>query len=405
MALYYYKAVSPAGDQLEGEMECATTAEVIRRLQEAGNIPIKATLASAGAGLNIRNLTFRRRSIGVSQITVFTRELATLIGAGLPLDRALQVLSDLAEDDKTARLVADIREKVRGGGALSDALEAQHGTFDKLYVNMVRAGEVGGSLDETLEQLADYLERAKETRDSVTSALIYPTILLIMAGLSVMILMLFVVPQFAAIFEDLEGDLPLATKITIGFGTLLQDYWWLLLAAVGGIIYFMRWQLSDATKRYRWHQRVLSLPLAGELIRVVETARLTRTVGTLVHNGVPLLSALALGKGVLKNDVLAEGVQIAAAEVKEGGGLAQTLAATERFPNFALQMINLGEETGRLDEMLLDVARTYDKKVQTTIERMLALLVPFLILALAGIIAFIVVSILLALISVSDFVL
>ena len=150
---------------------------------------------------------------------------------------------------------------------------------------------------------------------------------------------------------------------------------------------------------------MLSLPLAGELIRVVETARLTRTVGTLVHNGVPLLSALALGKGVLKNDVLAEGVQIAAAEVKEGGSLAQTLAATERFPNFALQMINLGEETGRLDEMLLDVARTYDKKVQTTIERMLALLVPFLILALAGIIAFIVVSILLALISVSDFVL
>ena len=144
MALYYYKAVSPAGDQLEGEMECATTAEVIRRLQEAGNIPIRATLASAGGGLNIRNFTFRRRSIGVSQITVFTRELATLIGAGLPLDRALQVLSDLAEDDKTARLVADIREKVRGGGALSDALEAQHGTFDKLYVNMVRAGEVGG---------------------------------------------------------------------------------------------------------------------------------------------------------------------------------------------------------------------------------------------------------------------
>lgn len=404
MALYYYKAISPAGEKLEGEMECATTEEVIRRLQEAGNIPIKATLASAGAAINLRNLGFRKRGISSAQITVFTRELATLIGAGLPLDRALQVLADLAEDDKVARLVVDIREKVRGGGALSDALEAQHSTFDKLYVNMVRAGEMGGSLDETLEQLADYLERAKETRDSVTSALIYPTILLIMAGVSVMILMLFVVPQFAAIFEDLEGDLPLATQITIGFGTLLQDYWWLLLAAVGGIIYFMRWQLSDAAKRYRWHQRVLSLPLVGELIRVVETARLTRTVGTLVHNGVPLLSALALGKGVLKNDVLAEGVEIAAAEVKDGGGLAQTLAATERFPNFALQMISLGEETGRLDEMLLEVAKTYDKKVQTTIERMLALLVPLLILGLASIIAFIVISILLALVSVSDFV-
>lgn len=403
MALFRYKAVSPSGETLTGEMDAGSSEEVVARLQEAGNVPIQAREASGG-GLSLAGFRAWRQGVSQGDIVMFTQQMATLLGAGLPLDRALSVLAELAENDRMGRLVADIRDRVRGGTTLSEALDAQHGVFSRLYVNMVRAGETGGSLDETLARLGEYLARSQELKESVLSALIYPFILLIMAGLSLIIMLVYVVPQFMPLFEEMGADLPLLTKIVLAFGYGLQTYWWLLLLMVAAAVWFMRRQLSRPASRYWWHDKFLKLKLIGDLLTRVEVARLSRTLGTLLRNGVPMLSALSISRNVVNNAVLSEGVEEAASEVKTGGGLAHTLAGHGRFPHLALQMISVGEETGQLDEMLLKVADVYDREVKVAVDRLLALLVPVTILVLAGIIALIIISILMAILGANQLV-
>lgn len=403
MALFRYKAVSPSGETLQGEMDAGSAEEVIARLQGQGNIPIHARAADEG-GLSLSRLLSLRRRVSQRDLALFTQQMATLLSAGLPLDRALGVLSDLAENERSAKLVGDIRDRVRGGSTLSDAMEAQHGVFSRLYVNMVRAGEVGGSLDETLARLGEYLSRSQELRDSVLSALIYPILLLFMAGASLIIMLVWVVPQFMPLFEELGSDLPMLTRVVLAFGYGLQSYWWLLLVLIAAAAWWMRRQLSRPESRYRWHDRLLALPLIGDLVRRMEVARLTRTLGTLLKNGVPMLSALSISRNVVNNAVLNDIVGKAAGEVKTGGGLAHTLAADGRFPRLALQMISVGEETGQLDAMLLRVADVYDREVRVAVDRLLALMVPVLILVLAVVIAVIILSILMAILSANQLV-
>lgn len=403
MALYRYKAVSPQGDTLQGEMDAGSTEEVVARLQEAGNVPINAEEATPG-GLSLAGLRALRRGVSQNDVVMFTQQMATLLGAGLPLDRALSVLTELAENERMGRMVADIRDRVRGGTTLSEALESQHGVFSRLYVNMVRAGEVGGSLDETLARLGEYLGRSQELKESVLSALIYPILLLFMAGASLLIMLVYVVPQFMPLFEELGSDLPMLTRVVLAFGYGLQSYWWLLLLMLAGVVWFMRRQLAKPDTRYWWHDKFLRLKLVGDLLTRVEVARLSRTLGTLLRNGVPMLSALSISRNVINNAVLMEGVEQAATEVKTGGGLAHTLAAHGRFPHLALQMISVGEETGQLDGMLLKVADVYDREVKVAVDRLLALLVPVMILVLAVIIAVIILSILMAILSANQLV-
>lgn len=400
MPLFQYKAVSPSGETLRGEMEAASSQEVIARLQEQGNLPISADEAGSG----IRFSFGGGGRLSANDIRDLTGQLSILLGAGLPLDRALTVMSDLSEGERSQKVVDAIRDQVRGGSSLSEALEAQHGTFNRLYTNMVRAGEVGGSLDTTLERLSDYLARSKELKDTIISAMIYPMILLLMAIGSVILLLTFVVPQFMPIFEDLGADLPLMTAIVLGAGEILQSYWWLIAIVIAALVYGFRRQMAEPDSRRRWDARFLRWRIVGDLIRKIETARLSRTVGTLLVNGVPLLSALGIGRRTMTNTVLAEGVDQAAEEVKTGGSLAVTLSATKQFPKLALQMINVGEETGKLDDMLVRVADTYDREVRVTVERALALLVPLLTLSLAGLIAVIVLSLLMAIFSINDMV-
>ncbi len=402
MALFQYKAVSPSGETLRGEMEAASSAEVIAKLQEAGNLPISAEESGGGLGLGLARFSADRLS--TNDVGDITDQLSVLLGAGLPLDRALTVMSDLNDGERSQKVVDAIRDQVRGGSSLSEAMESQHGTFNRLYVNMVRAGEVGGSLDTTLDRLSDYLKRSKDLRDQVISALIYPIILLVLAVGSVFMLLTFVVPQFMPIFEDMGAELPLITQVVLGAGEFLQRFWWLLLIAIVAVVLWFRRQMSEPESRFRWDTRFLKWKVVGDLIRKIEMARLSRTVGTLLVNGVPLLSALGIGRRTMSNTFLSKGVDEAAEEVKTGGSLAVTLSSTEQFPKLALQMINVGEETGQLDEMLVRVADTYDREVRTTIERALALLVPMLTLGLAGLIALIVVSLLLAIFGINDLV-
>jgi len=403
MALFEYKAVSPTGETLRGTMEAMSAELVISKLQEAGNVPIDARAAGSG-GFSLSALTFGRQGINLREVGQFTQQLATLLGAGLPLDRSLQVLAELSENERARNLIAGVRDRVREGGTLSDALEAQHGTFNRLYINMVRAGEIGGTLDTTLERLADYLERSKDLKDSVISAMIYPIILLVMAVGSLVLLLVFVIPQFTPIFEELGGELPLLTKIVLAMGTILQNFWWAIIALIAVAIVWFRQMLASPERRLRWDGWTIKLRWVGDLITKLETARLSRTLGTLLTNGVPLLSALAIARNVVANTVMKQNVVEATKQVQTGGSLARNLAKSKNYPAFALQMISVGEETGQLDQMLIKVADAYDREVRTTVDRLLALLVPVMTLLLAGLIGMIVMSILLAILSINELV-
>jgi len=403
MPLFEYKAVAPSGETVQGTMEAASLDLVVLKLQEAGNIPLQARESGSG-GLNLLNLRLGRRGMNSREVGQFTQQLSTLLGAGLPLDRSLQVLMDLSENERIRRTVVEIRDRVREGGSLSDALEEQHGTFNRLFVNMVRAGEIGGTLDTTLARLTDYLERSRDLKDSVVSALIYPILLLVLAAGSLILLLVYVIPQFTPIFEELGGDLPLITKIVLGVGSLLQNFWWAMALIVFGVVYWFRKMLADPERRLTWDKRVLATRWVGDLVAKMETARLTRTLGTLLTNGVPLLSALSIARNVITNTVLQQDVNDAAREVKTGGGLARNLARAERFPRLALQMISVGEETGQLDAMLLKVSDTYDIEVRNTIDRLLSVFTPVVTLFLAVLIGTIVMSVLVAILSINDLV-
>ena len=403
MPLFEYKAVSPTGETVQGTMEAGNLDLVIARLQEGGNIPLQAKEAGQG-GFSLQMFRMGRRGLNTREIGQFTQQMATLLGAGLPLDRCLQVLLDLAENERVQRTITEIRDRVREGGSLSDAMDSQHGAFSRLYINMVRAGEIGGSLDQTLERLSDYLERSRDLRDSVISAMTYPVLLIFLAMVTLIVLLVFVIPQFTPIFEDLGGDLPTITKVVMFFAAILQKFWWGLVAlAVMGVVW-VRNMLADQEKRRKWDARILALRWVGDLVAKLETARLSRTLGTLLLNGVPLLSALSISRNVISNTVLRQDLRDTAREVKTGGGLARNLAREGRFPRLALQMISVGEETGRLDDMLLKVADTYDREVRNTIDRLLSILTPLVTVVMAIMVGVILMSVLLPILSINEMV-
>jgi general secretion pathway protein F len=403
MPIFEYKAVSPSGETVRGNMEAVSEAAVIAKLQEMGNIPLSANAAGEG-GFSLDSLSLKRRGMNVREVGQFTQQLATLLGAGLPLDRSLQVLLELSANDRVEATVSSIRDQVREGGSLSDALDAQHGSFSRLFINMVKAGEIGGSLDTTLERLADYLERSKDLKDSVVSAMIYPIMLMVLAGGSLVLLLVYVIPQFTPIFEELGGDLPTVTKIVLAAGSVLQNFWWGLIGLTMLGVFLFRRMLANPEQRLKWDTKVLGMRWIGDLVAKMEIARLSRTLGTLLINGVPLLSGLSIARNVMNNSLLRQSVEATAQEVKTGGGLAHNLAETGHFPRLALQMVSVGEETGQLDVMLLKVADTYDKEVRYTIDRLLAVFTPFVTLLMAVMIGTIVMSVLMAIMGINELV-
>jgi general secretion pathway protein F len=327
-----------------------------------------------------------------------------LLRAGLPLDRALSILTTLEDGSSLGELLGNIRTRVKQGSTLADAVEEQGSVFSRFYVNLLRAGESGGALEVVLERLAEYMENNKEVRDALTSAMIYPAILVFVALSSIFILLGYVVPQFTEMFEGVGQVLPLSTRITIGIGGALQKYGWLMLVLTGGAVWYLRRQLQLPENLYRWHAWLLKLPLAGELILKIEVARFARTLSTLLQNGVALLKALSIVKDTMGNRVLAEGLERVARGLREGQSLAEPLAKFTKFPAFAIHMVRVGEESGNLQLILTQVASAYDRDTRTTIKRTLAILEPVLILVLGVIIAAVIISILVAILSVNELV-
>jgi general secretion pathway protein F len=403
MATFQYKAATADGTVVVGVLSGSTREHVVEQLQALGHTPIRVD-ESSDQSRKKQQWQLRRKRVTQEQIADSTRELSTLLHAGLPLDRALSILISLSEGSALQELLDNVRERVKEGATLADAVEEQGPVFSRFYVNLLRAGESGGALEVVLERLANHMERSKEVRDTLISALVYPAILVVVAFLSIFLLLGYVVPQFAQMFDGVGQVLPLSTRITIAVGETLQQYWWLLALLIAAAIWTVRRQLTNTSSSYKWHAWSLRLPIVGAVIVKMEVARFAHTLRTLLNNGIPLLKSLSIVKETMGNRVLAKDLERVVGSLKEGQSLAEPLAETTHFPSFAVHMIRVGEESGNLQEILLQVATTYDRDTQITIKRSLALLEPMLILILGVIIAAVIISILVAILSINELV-
>lgn len=404
MAFFQYRAADQSGKIVEGVMEAEAEFGVVARLHEMGCIPLR--IASPGdrsiAVSQGRLPLFSKRKVGQQQLLQFTQELGTLLGAGLPLDRSLSILSGLVEGEEFSKVMRQLLEAVRAGKSLASSMAEHTDVFPKLYVNMIRAGEAGGILEGVLRYLAEYLEHSQALKEDLKSALIYPVILAAAAGLSLIILFIYVIPRFALIFKDVGPAIPWITRVVIDFSHALTQYGWLIallvvIAVVGGVFY-----LRTPEGRAEFDRLCLRAWLLGDLVRKFETARFARTLSALLRGGVPLLEALGTVQGVLGNRLMARAVSQVQIRVREGRGMARPLADSGYFPPLALNMIAVGEETGKLEAMLGEVAGHYDQEVKRTTKRLTSLLEPALILGMGLIIGIVVVSMLLAIFSIND---
>jgi len=394
LAIFSYRATTIDGTVVEGAIEAADEKSALERLKNTGVIPLKLYVPEEG----IKKKFSFRSSRG--DVLTFTTELSALLGAGLPLDRSLNILSGISESREMKNVVQSILKSIREGSSFSDALQRHPKMFPQIYVNMVRAGEAGGVLDVVLEKLNEFLESSKELREHITSVMIYPTILVITSGLSIIILLTYVLPKFSVIFEELGGSIPLPTQIVLAMSNALKSYWWVILSGViGGWILFRQYTKSD-TGRYKWD--AFKLKLMGDVIRKLETARFCRTLGTLLKSGVPLLQALNNSRDVISNKVIASSINAVSEGIKQGKGIAVPLSNANVFPPLALSMIKVGEETGQLDSMLMKVALTYEKSLNTAIKRFVGLLEPVMIVGMGLIIGFIVFAMLMAIFSITE---
>lgn len=400
MAEFFYKATTATGQIVEGAMEGRDEGAVVRSLHQLGYIPVRVapTLGKEEGG---RFSLFPQR-VGMKSLLVFTQELSTLVSAGLPIDRSLQILGTLTENPRLKSVVRDIVSRVEGGNSLAEALGNHPRIFSKLYTNMVKAGESGGFLDVILARLAKYLQSTKEIRDYLVSVMIYPLILTVVSGLSIIILVTFVIPRFAKIFSDMGQAIPLPTQMMLSSSQGIRDYWWVGAGIAALIAFAHRIYTQDEERKFRWDRFKLRWIAVGNVIKKVEVARFARTLATLLQSGVPILSALSLVKEISQNLAISRAIGNIHDRLREGKAVAKTLEETGVFPPLAVHMIGVGEETGRLDEMLTKVAETYEENVQTTVKRLVSLLEPVLILVMGGVVGFIVISMLLAIFSLNE---
>lgn len=394
MAVFSYVATTMEGVMVEGVIEAPSQDLAIDRLKNSGVIPIKV----AAPRQSLRKKLTLRSSKG--DLLTFTTELSVLLNAGLPLDRSLNVLCETSENKDMQAVIESVLRSIREGSSFSESLKKHPRIFPTLYVNMVRAGEAGGVLATVLEKLNEFLESTKELKDNVVSAMIYPAILGLTGGFSIVILLTFVLPKFTAIFAEIGGSLPLTTQLLLAVSNGLRSFWWLALVIVVGVAIVFRVYIRSEKGRYKWD--VLKLRMIEDVIRKLETARFCRTLGTLLRSGVSVLAALNNSKDVISNQVIASRIDAVLKGVKEGKGIAGPLSEAKVLPPLALSMMKVGEETGQLDSMLIKVANAYEKSLREAVKRFMGILEPAIILGMGLIIGFIVISMLVAIFSVTD---
>ncbi|PKU22600.1 type II secretion system F family protein [Telmatospirillum siberiense] len=405
MPVFRYLAIDPAGLVQRGTMEAADGAAVADSLQRRGLTPMRTDPAGAGGffgELVATEFSWRRDALSHQDVAIITRELSTMLEAGQDLDRALRFIVETAANARIRIVMDRVRSKVRGGGALAAALALEGRSFSRLYIGMVRAGEAGGTLSATLDHLAALLERERALSASIQSAMIYPALLLVAAAGTITLLLTSVLPQFAPLFAQNGAEMPAATRTMMAMGDFLSvaGPWMLIGFLIIGLA--ARQALKDPAIRLPVDRILLRLPVAGLLFRHTLAARFSRTLGTLLKNGVPLVATLSIVKDALGNLAAVAAVERAAAAAKGGGGLTQTLAESHIFPPRAIHLLRLGEETAQLAKMALKAADIHQEEAHRTVERLVALLVPAITVAMGGAVAAIVGSLLLAMLSLND---
>ncbi len=394
MAIFSYKATTIQGAVVDGVIEASDEKSAVERLRNSGFIPLRVS-SSTGKSKKVFSLKSKK-----GDLLIFTTELSALLSAGLPLDRSLNILSQISEDKYMKGIIQSILKSIREGNSFSESLQKHPDIFPRIYINMVRAGEVGGVLDIVLDKLNEYLESTKELKDHIFSAMIYPSILLFTGSISIIVLLTYVLPKFSVIFAELGSSLPLPTEILLTFSNSLKSFWWLILILHIIGIFILKIYIKTSSGRYKWD--FLKLKLFKDIVTKLETARFCRTLGTLIKSGVPLLQALSNSKEVINNQVISSAIDKVSKGAKEGKGVSAPLYQANVFPELALSMIKVGEETGQLDEMLIKVATTYEKSLRLTIKRFISFVEPAMILFMGLIIGFIVLAMLMAIFSITE---
>jgi len=406
MSLFSYKAADYTGKVVKGTLDADDEKGVVGKIKQMGYVPIQITPAGKKRKVLEADVSKALGALAnrftTKDVMLFTQDLSALLEAGLPVDRALATLVQVTEKERFRDVLKDVLRSVQSGSYLSDAIAKHPGAFSNFYVSMVRAGEAGGVLESVLDRLGLFLETSQELKDYIKSALVYPIFLVFVGGISIIILMTFVIPRFSVIFADLGQAIPLSTRILIGISQVLQTWWWLILLAIGAGVYCIFRYVQTPAGRRQLDDWKLRLPMVGDLVRKIEAARFARTLGTLSRSGVSMLLALNLVKDVIGNSLMVDALKRVYERVKEGDRLSKSLADSHIFPSLAVQMITVGEESGRLDEMLLRVAENYEKNIRNTVKRFISFLEPAMILGMGLVVGFIVISMLMAIFSMND---
>jgi len=405
MSVFAYEALDSQGQVVHGEIEATSSEEAIVKIRSKSYFPtnVKEKAArkqkAAAAGPRKRKKALAFGKVKPKHLCTFTRQLATLVDAGLPIVRSLKILEEQQKPGILKNQLGDVAEDVEGGSSLSEALSKHPKTFDKLYVNMVRAGEAGGVLDAILERLAAFMEKSQRLKKQVVSALIYPAAVITAAGGILVAIMILVVPKFQEMFKDMRMTLPQLTQMLITFSNAIKNWWFLFPLIPFLIIVIFKVVGANKTGRYVLDKLKLKVPVFGLIVGKSTVSRFARTLGTLISSGVPILEALSIVKEATGNAVFENAIGRVHDSIREGENIAGPLGQTKIVDPMVLNMVDVGEETGELDKMLLKVADTYDEDVDALVRGMMSLIEPLLIICLGSAVGFIVIALFMPLIS------
>lgn len=388
MVTFVWRGRTPAGENVGGELTVNNRTELLAQLR-------KKRIVVTSVKQKSKEINFKLPfggGIGTKDLAIFTRQFATMINAGLPLVQCLDILSRQLDKMSFREITKKVMNDIEGGGTLSESLRKHPKPFDELYVNMVNAGEAGGILDTILLRLADYIEKIETLKRKVKGALMYPAVVLIVALGATLFMLLFIIPTFAKMFADFGAELPLPTRIVLGASNIIRDWWWMMLASViAGVFALKRYYTTDAGK-HRIDGLMLQFPVLGDVLRKGSVARFTRTLGTLVSSGVPILDGLEITAKTAGNVIVQDAVMAARASIREGDTIANPLRNSSVFPPMVVQMITVGEETGALDEMLTKIADFYDEEVDSAVDALTSIIEPVMIVIMGAIVGGMVVA-------------
>jgi general secretion pathway protein F len=403
MPVYEYKGVSSSGKTVSGVRDGESLKAVKARLKAEGIVVLDMREGGHLRAGRARELSFGfGRGVPLANVADTTRQLATLLSSGLPLMDSLNVLVEQEEKAGLKAALSSVRDAVREGASLADGLKANPRVFSQLYVNMVAAGEASGTLELTLDRLADFLDEQVQFRGRLGAALVYPAFMTVIGAATLIFIFTFVMPRVTGMFEDMKQQLPLITLLLLGIVKFLSTFWWLLLLLLAAGGYYLRKYAATAHGKARLDSLLLRLPVAGTLVRMIAVSRFTRTLGTLLESGVPALTALDIVQSVIGNTVLAEAVRRARENVREGESIADPLKRSGLFPPVVVQMVAVGEKSGELEKMLLKVSDSFDRSIDVRISRLMALLQPVIIVLMAVVVGFVVIAVMLPLLQMSS---